>query len=755
MSKTYLETMGLHNIDSIDITDSNLGHGINDRFENIGYNFNKILKSEYLRGHSGSNMSTVTCKISDSTDIKEDVFYSFKSNITHKLEWANITEFNIKTMIGDKLRSHYGDVIDSGWLNRLFSNDSTIYFITENDSYGNKYIKASLPYHIVDPDLVSKYKALYNVNTEATAVGFVDKSCVIYFDTQNDGCLDVKIYDNIPTIYYDTVVKDFCWKINGERTGISAKGIPGQQGLKGSSFLLGLFTYSENKPVNGRNELSRIYMVNNNGDGQWYNVNDSGDMLALSEITSLDNGSPIIAIGLTENTTQSSEPTTKVVLGVLHVSTGAAGTQYHIAYDNGNMDIGSIISRADYFESLSDSDSLFLNSRDDDDNIAKVTVDSGEYKLEYKLGHFIKPSIDSGKHVLSMGLNMYGSTEDDNTKIPTSIMGANELYVGEIPNAGDKGITSSLDINYDELNLNGNLKAQNIIAEGSITAQNIDIAALGGITSQNIVTNDIKATGDLEANTIKASKNGSIGVDLFVGGRIGNTTSKTPLNVNDGIYIYNTKVSPEKMPVQMWQPDDVKRRYEVGFYSSRVGLYDSCLNVTGYDETNNDIGIYSRYDIKTGNRLISENGINVDVKSTDPTDRQIKLSGPVELGKFWYDQHQVRGDLTILGSTRTTELNIGTETYTALTASAHTQKVDIYIPTNINNDLNVTGKTEVNNLTVNGSITVKGETNVSTETHMVNNTTIGNGKGSKLTIKGEIIIEDWIADDSMIEKIFI
>ena len=749
MSKTYLESMGLHNIDSIDITNSNLGQGINDRFENIGYNFNKILKSEYLRGHSGSNMSTAICEISDSPAVIEDVFY-YSKNQSGQVQSTNVSGAGIKNLIGSQLINHYN--ADPKWVDKIFQHPTTIYFITENDSQGNKYIKTSLPYYIVDPDFVGKYKNLYNTNDVESATNFTDRSCVIYFDTQNeDGCLEVKIYNNIPTIYYDTIVKDFCWRINGERTGISAKGIPGQRGLKGSSFLLGQFKYSEDNEADGYNELFSIYMVNDSGVGKWYEVNDEKQMNELLGITNLDHGSPIIAIGLTENTTQSNTLTTKVVLGVLHISTGGSGkSQYNIAYNSSNMDIGSIISRADYFESLSDSDSLFLNSRDENNHIVQVNVDN----YNYNLGHFIKPSaVDSkGNHVLSVGLNMYNYSNTANTKIPASIMGADsKMYIGDAPS----NIISILNVNYNELNCKDVISWGQLTAKKGLTADGCDV----NITAIKNIGGNLKAAGSITAggalrvsgnaninNILTVGSSGSFGGNLFVSNIIGHTTDKKPLNIRDGIYIRNSKVSLETMPVKMWQPDNGD--YNVSFNDSYVYLQNSYLHVTGNSGSANGNGIYSIYNIKTKNQLIAEDGINVGVKTGG---RKIILSGPVQIGNpssyasdpdhLIYGNLVTRSDLTVQG---TVNFNNTLTVTRGLTAK---------------DTLTVTGDTTVNKLTVNNDTTVNklivnGPLTVNNSTQITNNITLGNSSNHKHVINGEISISHWVATDAMIKDIF-
>ena len=711
-----------------------------------------------MRGHSGSNMSTVVCEISGSPEEMEDVFY-YSKNQGGQVQLTKVSGASIKSLISSQLRKHYE--VDYIWIDKIFKKTSTIYFITENDSQGNKYIKTSLPYYIVDPDFVDKYKNLYNTGVDEDTTKFTDRSCVIYFDTQNeDGCLEVKIYNNIPTIYYDTTVKDFCWRINGERTGISAKGIPGQRGLKGSSFLLGQFKYSKANEVDGYNELFSIYMVNNSGVGKWYDVNDEQQMNELLGITNLDHGSPIIAIGLTEDTTQSNNLTTKVVLGVLHISTRDNGTQYNIAYNSGNMDIGSIISRADYFESLSDSDSLFLNSRTQN-NIAKVTVDNNEYNL----GHFIKPSIvdSKGNHVLSLGLNMYNYGETSNTKIPASIMGADsKIYVGDAPN----NINSILKVNYNELQCKdaiscGQLKVNN----GLTTLANVNIDENLSVKKDIIAKQNLEVSNNARVNQIltvgnelTVGKIGSFGSDLFVGGRIGhsNKTAKWPLHISDGIYIYDTKTSSNPLEqsrvVEMWRPGNGSR-YNIRFNESYVYLQNSYLHVDGISGSNGN-GIHSVNNIKTNNQLIAEDGINVGVKTEG---RKIHLSGPVRIGRSssdqpTKDQHLVYGDLTI-SNKLTVNQSVTFSNKLNVSGDTTVDKLDVGGALSVTGNttvdkLDVNGDTSVNKLTVGGILSVTGSTTIS------NNTTLGNSSSHKHVINGEISITHWVATDEMIKDIF-
>lgn len=60
--------------------------------------------------------------------------------------------------------------------------------------------------------------------------GRTDKSCVAVYDGQSDKFV---IYNNaFPTMYYEPNV-GLCWKINGAKTSMPVRGIPGHDGANG------------------------------------------------------------------------------------------------------------------------------------------------------------------------------------------------------------------------------------------------------------------------------------------------------------------------------------------------------------------------------------------------------------------------------------------------------------------------------------------------------------------------------------------
>lgn len=812
-NKTYLTSMGLHNIDSIDLNSVTLGNDIKSRFESIDSNFDKILKSEYLRGHAGSNMATFSCEFTALKEEKWENVYCVLKHQTTKIvaktingetvnETVNETVYEktylstslLVNIMRDALAQKYyqtsleelllsGKQDEINWISKTFTKSSIIHFITENDGLGNRFIKTSLPYHFTDPDLISNYKGLYNGNnTQLTT--FEDKSCVLYFDTTND-YLETKIYNGAPTIYYDSNIKDFCWKINEERTGISAKGIPGERGKTGSSFLLGLFYYDdsdESKKLDGYNELNYIYAVTNDGVNEgacWYNMAKAEEVDELSKLINLDHGSPIIAFGVYKPTTETEqtteEYTTKLYLGLLQVDIENSPNKYYITYTskNGGLnDIGDIISRADFFQSLNNSEALFLNIRNKQNELDVIEVEGKDHFL----CHYIKPELnnETNHNVLTIGASIYAKQQLGDHLAEVAIMGSNnDFYMGDgLPDNHQ----STLNIKYknticNNLTANGDvINNNNLTTKGNITigtpTKNVNNSG-NLITQGDIHTNGVHVSSDSEFNGFVDIQNSAkVLNDLSVSGNIKSGADSRFINVLGGIYVKNEVGNPSTYDyaVQMWKPSD-NYRYNVRFNDAYVFLQDSFLQVTGISGQNGN-GIHSKHNIISNDKLIAgKDGVLSYIANNEA-----KLLGNVTIGNNPKDVHNITGSVNVnneakFSSNLTVEGDLevkGTVKFINSTTANNTTVSNI-----INNAvefkntmtvggnatfkqlLKVKGDTELDGLlNVGDDLTVSGNSNIS------GNTVLGNSSSHKHVINGEISITHWIATDEMIEKLF-
>lgn len=802
MSESYINTtaMGLTDIPTINFTDVNIGTSINDNFNSINSNFDKILKSEYLRGRAGSNMTAAVCEFGGSLSTPLGILYTSQGD--GKIITSELNNTNLVALLKDAIKSHFKPSGPSGnvWLNKLFSEQKyKIVFIVEADELGNKTIVSSLPYNFTDPDLLTNYEKLNEPELLNSLKEFEDKSCVIYFDVNNEGILEAHVYDQIPTIYYDPVAKDFCWKINGEKTGISAKGIPGKQGSKGSSFLLGKFEYEADSEVaTTKMQLSHIFYYDESttDEGKWYNLDpgykNGTELKTLKTICNLENGSPLMVFGVRKNTTNVRD--TKLFMGILRVSNG----KYFLAYDNNTCDVGSILSRIDYWSCLQGSEVFFIPNRNSSRYITTIdhTGSIATGPDTHMVGHFFETSTPSNTEIeLTLGANIYGQSSDNTLPLMTSVLGT-EFRIGTgLPSA----TKSTLNLNYDKVNCK-NVSANRlnigvstasaanslVVHGGDINIKSYDQTDKDGLTSTlsggNLnLDGTIKINGDkgepdiiigngngnittksllvLESMSIATGKNltaggsASFAGNMWLGGAIGHSNGSSSLTIKNGIKLEykDPATNANKNALVTWLPTDSK--YQFRFSNSYVFLDEtSYLHVKGSSGYN---GIIAVADITTDGKLKSKKGIEVNVNK-DQSDASVKLYCPTTIGNSdGSDTHTIQGKainlkgnvdisddktLTIHGTTTTRDLTVSRD-------------LNVLGLTTLKNNVTI-GVNNSNTHTINGDVTTKHKINVLGDATLNSNTTLGNSSSHKHVINGEIIIKNWVATDEMIENLF-
>lgn len=775
MSESYINTaMGLTDIPTINFTDVNIGTSINDNFNSINSNFDKILKSEYLRGRAGSNMTAMVCEfVGGNSTTPLGVLYTYKES--GQIITSELNNNNLVRLLKDAIKSHFKLTDSDTWLSSLFSNPNQkfkLVFIVEADELGNKTIVSSLPYNFTDPDLLSNYEKLKDPKSLNSLSKFEDKSCVIYFDVNDEGILEAHVYDQIPTIYFDNATKDFCWKINGEKTGVSAKGIPGKQGSKGSSFLLGKFEYEGQAPATKRIQLSHIFYYNESATdaGKWYDLN-TGDIDTLKSICNLENGAPLMVFGVKKNV--DSVRDTKLLMGVLRV----VNDVYYLIYDNNTCNVGDILSRIDYWYCLQDSKNFFIPNRNNSGEITRIndagSIATGENT--YMVGHFFETSAPSNTEIeLTLGANIYGeNTNDDKLSIIANVLGTDFRIGTGLPSS----IKSSLNLNYNDthcnslsatkLTINGgpvtinNQKKEKIaeltndgklILDGTITADDGNITI--GNSKGNITTKTLRVLEGLnieEGKNLTSGGNAEFAGNMRLGGDIGRIDGG-PLTIKDGIKLEykDTTSDTNKTALQSWLPQDSK--YQFRFSNSYVFLDEtSYLHVKGSSGYN---GIIAVSDITTDGKLKSNKGIEVNINKK--SDASVRLYCPTVIGNSdGIDNHTIQGNTINLKG----NVDIGPDknlTIHGLTTSRNlTVSQDLSISGNATLKNNVTiGVNNSNTHTINGDITAKHNMGVLGNTSLNSNTTLGGSSSHKHVINGEISITHWVATDEMINDIF-
>lgn len=210
----------LHEIESYGLLPI-VGEELNTQMDYIERNFIEIMSAEYLRGNDGDNLYCKGINIKDSEyveDIKTAILKDSKTPTRTNVDWD-------ENLLVDKI------------------------YIIYKIKGDKEEIISSLPYTFID-------KRFANISDEIDYSNLEDLSCTIMY--QDGGFVKLQ---NFPTIYYDSNVKEFCWKINGQSSGLFARGPQGSAGANGRCLFAQIEDVDENDPHQGYAKITQVQVV--------------------------------------------------------------------------------------------------------------------------------------------------------------------------------------------------------------------------------------------------------------------------------------------------------------------------------------------------------------------------------------------------------------------------------------------------------------------------------------------------------------
>ena len=204
------------------------GDNIRDAFKSIDRNFERLAQLDFIKGDSGDSMFIEEIELIEHTD--------WMSTIQE-----TILKLHLDTdgkPVGDNFIGEY-DIFYN-----FIREPGKIYAIYKfNENTNEKKYISSLPYTFLDARF-NKENLVQFSQTEDYANDYIDAidySCTLYMG--EDGKWNV--VQNFPILYYDNDL-GFCWKINGNETGISAQGPEGRSGTDGQVFIVMVDYYDDN-----------------------------------------------------------------------------------------------------------------------------------------------------------------------------------------------------------------------------------------------------------------------------------------------------------------------------------------------------------------------------------------------------------------------------------------------------------------------------------------------------------------------------
>lgn len=223
----------LEEIDPIPLN-SNFGTKLDDAVKAINNNFKRLISVPFLKGSPGESLELKNLSMFNGTNL---------TRLGKAIEMAiygtdsyNSFSPSIDNAFGGSISSvHSYDSIDS-------SKDIKVAFYSYRDRDTNTeflYLTSQQLFIFID----SRIGSVEDISTDQLTT-FKDLSCALtitarikvdihtgnelYEDTNST--YTVEKHNIIPTLYYDTQVREWCWRINDAQTRISAQGLKGQDG---------------------------------------------------------------------------------------------------------------------------------------------------------------------------------------------------------------------------------------------------------------------------------------------------------------------------------------------------------------------------------------------------------------------------------------------------------------------------------------------------------------------------------------------
>ena len=308
-------------IRNIEIGSSSYVESLNDMIRIINENFNRISGAPFLKGDRGNSVHTHKLEGTELATLKDAIYEELKRVYKEDPGTDSLTINGV----GSSCTS-IADLADS-------TRPSYITYISvfKDDVEGMMYI--ANPYIFLDARLNWVSENHYAGNN------FIDKSCAIT-GVYTRGSWSISIHKIIPTLYYDDGIKQYCWMVNDNKTGIIAQGVVGAKGQDGRSLLL----CKGNEPVNNQIEIISVYKEG-----------DIGEVSGWITPTPNDDIEGQIALVLPNNISNTTSP--KCVFGVIYEDGGV----YKVPYDE-DIDILRLVSEVklkDLLDGVGTSNSVF------------------------------------------------------------------------------------------------------------------------------------------------------------------------------------------------------------------------------------------------------------------------------------------------------------------------------------------------------------------------------------------------------------
>ena len=206
-----------------ELTSPGYGQAVNTQFENINANFEKLANRDFVKGESGQNLELVKIRVSVPRPEDTDLVINIE-----KIKTAIRELFHINSNDDARLDPVGDHNWDEGLNNKFIHAYRIMDGATYKYAFSEPLIFRDMRWAEIDDDNIDNY------------AGIIDTSCVVYIDTDESpyefGNIKFKAIASAPSLYYED--GEFKWRINGEESGILARGPEGSAGAPGKTYIL-------------------------------------------------------------------------------------------------------------------------------------------------------------------------------------------------------------------------------------------------------------------------------------------------------------------------------------------------------------------------------------------------------------------------------------------------------------------------------------------------------------------------------------
>lgn len=210
-------------------------------------NFDKIISVQYTKGERGSSIINGKARVCDDNQKVTKLGATFLNGIFMPPETQPFTPGMTKDEAQVLVRSLAPQLVTGGRDAIDFNDFLTLELDIFVDTEGG-LCYASTPYIFIDNrirDLANLFRYNIEIETNELYRTFTDFSCsftgqAAYYVDDEASADNVTDYANwewsgivsqiVPKLYFDKEIKEFCWKVNGQETHITAQGIKGEAG---------------------------------------------------------------------------------------------------------------------------------------------------------------------------------------------------------------------------------------------------------------------------------------------------------------------------------------------------------------------------------------------------------------------------------------------------------------------------------------------------------------------------------------------